>query len=416
MEINELLIDFIATTVFSFLIGLEVKAYGLKFHENDIKTFFGTTRTYTFIGIVGFIFYILEPNNFFIFIAGFISITVLYTMLFNKLLENKKNSIVLFLVAMIVYSFGALIDIFPFWLASLIFVVIIFLLNAKNKLFNFKLKINIYELETLGKIILLSAVVLPLLPKDTTIPYLGISLYKIWLTVVVISTISYLSYIVQKYIFPSKGLLLTGVLGGLYSSTATTVVLSKKSQCLENSDMFTASIVSATLMMYLRLSVIAAIFNMEVFKIIVYPFLAFAVICLIIVGIYYKKGSHIVNNNVELEDSNPLELGTAFVFAFLFVVTMLITNLVVNSFGTTGLNILSVIIGFTDIDPFILSLLAGNYNIDSLSIAGAIIIAAGSNNILKALYTVWFGKKKAISSSICLMVLGILTIFVGLIL
>ncbi|MFV7791492.1 DUF4010 domain-containing protein, partial [Aliarcobacter lanthieri] len=92
---------------------------------------------------------------------------------------------------------------------------------------------------------------------------------------------------------------------------------------LENSDMFTASVVSATLMMYLRLSVIAAIFNMEVFKIIVYPFLAFAVICLLIVGIYYKKGSHIVNNNVELEDSNPLELGTAFVFAFLFVVTML---------------------------------------------------------------------------------------------
>ncbi|QKF58162.1 MgtC/SapB family protein [Aliarcobacter lanthieri] len=416
MEINELLIDFVATTVFSFLIGLEVKAYMLKFHENEIKTFFGTTRTFTFIGILGFIFYLLEPNYFSIFIVGFLAITFLYSILFNKLLENNKNSIILFLVSLIVYSFGPLIDIFQFWLASLIFVVIIFLLNAKNKLFNFKLKINIYELETLGKIILLSAVVLPLLPNDTTIPYLGISLYKIWLTVVVISTISYLSYIVQKYIFPSKGLLLTGILGGLYSSTATTVVLSKKSQCLENSDMFTASILSATLMMYIRLSVIAAILNIEVFKIVFYPFLGFTLICLILIIFFYKKGINYTKNNIDLEDSNPLELGTAFVFAFLFVVTMFITNIVVDNFGTTGLNILSIIIGFTDIDPFILSLLAGNYNIDNLSIAGAIIIAAGSNNILKALYTSWFAKKKSISSSISLIILGILTIIIGLIL
>jgi len=418
MEINPLLIDFVATAVFSFLIGLEIKAYRLKFfHKKGTETFFGTTRTFTFIGIAGFVFYILDPKHFSIFISGFLAITCLYAIFFNKILEHKKNGIILFLVALIVYSFGALIGIAPFWLASLIFVVTIFLLNAKKRLFNFNLKINIYELETFSKIILLSVVVLPLLPKDTNIPYLGISLYKIWLTVVVISTISYSSYIAQKYIFPSKGLLLTGILGGLYSSTATTVVLSKKSQALENSDMFTASIVSATLMMYLRLSIIAAIFNMEVFKIVVYPFIAFALICLLIVGVFYKKGvNHTNNSNAQLEDSNPLELGTAFIFAFLFVVTMFITNLVVDNFGTTGLNILSIIIGFTDIDPFILSLLAGNYNIDSSAIAGAIIIAAGSNNILKSLYTVWFGKKKAVSSLVSLMILGVLTIVVGLIL
>lgn len=414
MQIDGLLIDFVATVVFSFLIGLEAKAYRLKFHENDIKTFFGTTRTFTFMGIVGFIFYILEPDNHLVFIAGFFAITALYAMFYHRLLENNKSSVVLYLVFIIVYSFGALVDMFPFWLVSLIFVVTIFLLNAKNRLFNFKLKVNIYELETFGKIVLLSAVVLPLLPNDTTIPYLGISLYKIWLAVVAISTISYLSYIVQKYIFPSKGLLLTGILGGLYSSTATTVVLSKKSQCLENSDMFTASIVSATLMMYLRLSVIAAIFNMEVFKIVIYPFLGFTVICLILVAFFYKKGVKTENSSVELEDSNPLELGTAFLFAFLFIITMMITNVVVDNFGTTGLNVLSLIIGFTDIDPFVLSLLAGKYNIDATAVSAAVVIAAGSNNILKAVYTIWFGKQKALLSSISLTVLGILTILVGL--
>ncbi|MDX4068188.1 MgtC/SapB family protein [Aliarcobacter skirrowii] len=415
MQINELLLYFLATVVFSFLIGLEVRAYLSKFHENDSKIFLGTIRTYTFLGIIGFILYKLEPDNFTLYLAGFLSFTILYSLLFYKLLEDKKSSILLYLVAIIVYSFAPLINLFPFWLSSLIFVVTIFLLNAKNKFMKLKLDVNIYELETLSKIILLTAVVLPLLPQDKTIPYLGISLYKIWLTVVVISSISYFSYLLQKYIFPSKGILLTGILGGLYSSTATTVVLSKKSQSLENSDMFTASIISATLMMYLRITVIAALFNMEVFKILVYPFLIFSLICIVITFVYYKKASNGISN-IELTDSNPLELGTAFIFAFLFIVTMIITSFVVDSYGTTGLNILSMIIGFTDIDPFILSLLAGNYNIDISSVASAIIIATGSNNILKAVYTFWFAKRKAISSFVLLTTLGVLTIMVGLIL
>lgn len=413
MNLNDLLTYFIPTAVFSFLIGLEVRAYMSKFHENEEKMFFGTTRTYAFLGIFGFILYKLEPNHFSLFIVGFLSISFLYSMLFKKLLDNNKSSIVLYLVSMIVYSFGPLINLYPLWLASLIFVMVIFLLNAKNRLLDFNLKINIYELETLGKIVLLSAVVLPLLPKDNNIPYLGISMYKIWLTVVVISTISYVSYLIQKYIFPSKGMLLTGILGGLYSSTATTVVLSKKSQSVQENNIFTASIIGATLMMYLRLTVIAAIFNMEVFKIVAYPFLAFAAICLVIVFVYYKKASNFTSS-VELDDSNPLELGTAFLFAFLFIVTMMITNYVVDNFGTTGLNLLSLIIGFTDIDPFVLSLLAGKYNIDSLAVGSAVVIAAGSNNILKAVYTIWFGKKKAISSFIWLMILGISTIGLGL--
>jgi uncharacterized membrane protein (DUF4010 family) len=383
----------------------------MKFHENDSRIFLGTTRTYTFIGIIGFVFYKIEPNNFSVYIAGFLAITLLYSMLYYRLLA-EKNSIVLYLVAVVVYSFGPLTNLFPFWLSSLIFVVTIFLLNAKKRLLNFNLKINIYEIETLGKMILLSAVVLPLLPEEKIIPYLGISLYKIWLTVVVISAISYAGYIVQKYLFPSKGIFLTGIIGGIYSSTATTVVLSKKAQGLEKNHLITASVIAATLMMYLRLIIISYIFNVEVVKTIMIPFLALAFICAIITLVYYKKASNGVSN-IEVEDSNPLELGTAFIFAFLFIITMLITNFVVDNYGSSGLKFLSIIIGFTDIDPFILSLLTGKYSIDSSVIASAIIIAAGSNNILKAVYTIWFGKDKTISSFVWLSILGILTILVG---
>lgn len=414
MIIDSLFTHLIFTILFSFLIGLEIRAYKLKFHPTD-KEFFGTARTYTFVGILGFIFYKIEPVNFSIYIAGFIGITLLFSLFYNRLLDERKHSIVLYLVLLIVYSFGPLSNLFPLWLTSLVFVLTIFLLNAKNKILSFNMNINIYEFETLGKMILLSAVVLPLLPEDKLIPYLGISLYKIWLTVVVISGISYTGYLVQKYLFPSKGIFLTGLIGGSYSSTATTVVLSKKAQTLDKNHIITASIIAATSMMYIRILIISYIFNFEVAKTILLPFLCFIVLTAVITYIYYKRASKSINN-IEMKDSNPLELGTAFIFAFLFIITMLITNFVVENYGTSGLQFLSTIIGFTDIDPFILSLLTGKYTIESSHIASAIIISSGSNNILKAIYTFWFGKDKTYTSFILLLILGILTIAVGFLL
>ena len=408
---DSILSHFILTILYSFLIGLEVKAYKLEFNPNNDE-FFGSEKTYTFIGLLGFVLYKIEPVNFSVYISGFIGITVLFTLFYNKLLKEKRHSIVLYLVLITVYSFGPLSNLFPFWFLSLVFVVTIFLLNVKSKLSNFNLNINIYEFETLGKMVLLSVVVLPLLPQDKMIPYLEISLYKIWLTVVVISSISYAGYIIQKYLFPSKGIFLTGLIGGMYSSTATTVVLSKKAQVSEKNHIITASIIAATTIMYIRILVISSIFNLQVAKTILLPFLFFLIVSAIITYIYYKKALN-TTMNFEIKDSNPLELGTAFIFAILFVITMMITNSVIDSYGTNGLKFLSMIVGFTDIDPFILSLLTGKYTIESSQIASAIIIAAGSNNILKSIYTLWFGKDKTFTSFLLLMILGISTIAVG---
>ena len=205
---------------------------------------------------------------------------------------------------------------------------------------------------------------------------------------------------------------MTGLIGGTYTSTATTVVLSKKAQTLEKNHIITASIIAATSVMYIRILAISSIFNMEVAKTFLLPFLFFAILSAIITFVYYKKASKTISN-FEVTDTNPLELGTAFIFAILFVITMMITNFVIENYGTSGLQFLSTIVGFADIDPFILSLLTGKYAIEASQIASAIIISAGSNNILKSIYTLWFGKDKIISSFVWLMILGILTIAVG---
>ena len=144
------------------------------------------------------------------------------------------------------------------WLASLIFVIVIFLLNAKNKFLSFNLKINIYELETLEKWFCFQQLFYLYFQKDSNIPYLGISLYKIWLTVVVISTISYVSYLIQNIYSHQRDAFDRNFRWSLlFNSNDGSFI--KKSESTQDSNIFTASIVGATLMMYLRLAVIVAI-------------------------------------------------------------------------------------------------------------------------------------------------------------
>jgi uncharacterized membrane protein (DUF4010 family) len=78
-----------------------------------------------------------------------------------------------------------------------------------------------------------------------------------------------------------------------------------------------------------------------------------------------------------------------------------ITQFVTINFGNMGLQVLSAIVGFTDIDPFILSLVQGKYSVSNEALVQAILVAVASNNILKAIYAGFFSKwkmKKAIAS------------------
>ena len=309
-----------------------------------------------------------------------------------------------------VYGLGPLSVIYPLWMPSLLFVLIVFILNAKGRIHRVSLGINPYEFETLGKMVLLSAVILPLLPDSNIIPYVPLSPFKIWLAVVVISAISYGGYIAQKYFFPNKGYFLTGIIGGTYSSTATTVVLARKAAALGGSPVLDASIVAATSMMYLRLIVVAAIFNITVAETLLPPFLLLSVVGLGMAFLLLRQTT-LQAEGGEFVDRNPLELGTAFLFAALFVIMMVLTRYVVKSYGTGGLELLSFVVGLTDIDPFVLSLLTGKYSVTLTQIASAVMIAAGSNNLLKAAYALWFGKASTTwRSALAIALLGVATI------
>jgi uncharacterized membrane protein (DUF4010 family) len=265
------------------------------------------------------------------------------------------------------------------------------LTESKGVMAGFSEKIDRSEFITLAKFIVIAGIILPALPDKQIFSFLNLSPYRVWLAIVVISGISYLSYLLRKFIFPNAGLLLTGLLGGLYSSTATTIILARKSKEPEaNPREYAAAIIIATAMMFLRIYIILLIFNHAV-GMSTAPW--FIIMFLISIGTayYLYTGFKPINktttgsNNI-LEDKNPLEFKMAVVFALLYVFFSFVTQYTIQNFGAKGLNLLSYIVGFTDIDPFLINLFQGKYNVSQLLIGMATLQAILSNNILKMIY------------------------------
>ena len=234
-----ILFKFLMVLIFGFLSGLELREY---LYAKKDPIVLGTTRTFTFIALMGFVFNLVSKS---IFMIGFVVIAFFYLIFYIYKVNQHKTGILQIVVAFITYSFGALVDISIFYI-PLVYVAIVFIISSKSKIHSLMQKMDNNELLTFSKFLMLSVVILPILPKENTIPYVSISPFKIWIAVVVVSTISYISYILQKYFLKSAGIVVTGVLGGVYSSTATTVVLAKKSI----NSLVEGSIVLATGIMY----------------------------------------------------------------------------------------------------------------------------------------------------------------------
>jgi len=94
-------------------------------------------------------------------------------------------------------------------------------------------------------------------------------------------------------------------------------------------------------------------------------------------------------------EKNPLEFKVAVLFALLFVAFSFLTWFVLDRYGQTGLNVLSYLVGLTDIDPFLINLFQGKYKVGVDAIAVATLQAIVSNNVLKLVYACFFSAKRS---------------------
>ncbi len=408
-NIPEVLINFVIVLLFSLLIGLEQRRLQTEKHYQSV--IFGTDRTFTFIGILGFILYLLDPHSMVLFAIGAVIIGVLFSIYYYKKIELFRSfGITSIVVAMLTYSLAPIVISQPKWFSILIVVSILILVEVKDYLQEFTAKIDNTEFITIAKFLIIAGVVLPILPKTPVFQVISITSYEIWLSVVVVSGISYLSYLLQKFVFKKSGVLVSAFLGGLYSSTATTVILSRKSKELNSGNhTYAASIVFASSMMYIRILILMFIFN-RALGLLLLPYFVILVIVSALTAsiIYFANRPATAVTDIVIHDRNPLELKIAAIFAGLFLFFSFATYYALTFYGGMGLNILSYIVGFTDIDPYLLNLFQGKYEIALQIIGRSTFQAIISNNILKIIYSLALADK--ITKRIVLLGLGAVTI------
>jgi len=387
-------INFILVLVFSLLIGLEQRRH----HFKDKRgTLYGTDRTHVFIGLLGFVLYIIAPHNLLLFAGGGMAVVVFLAIFYWKKIENREQyGITSIIVVLITYSLAPLIYLKPIWLSvSLVTVVLVFT-ELKQFLWKLSSRFDENEFITLAKFLLILGIILPLLPHKIINSHLPVSPFDIWLAVVIISGISYASYLIQKFLFPNKGIMITGILGGSYSSTATTVVLARRSKVSGASVLqITSATMMATAVMFLRLLVLTFIFNIELAYKLLVPFVSLALLSMLVSWLILKLGTRQKEMNFkEVKIKNPLEFKTALLFAILFVIFALVTKLVMQHYGINGLDILSFVVGVTDITPFLLSLFTGKFGLPIAVLSQATLIAATSNNLIKLIYALFLGSRE----------------------
>ncbi len=388
------LTNFILVALFSFLIGLEQRTH----HANENTEFsFGTDRTFTLIGILGFILYIIEPKSLLPFLIGFIALVILLGIYYFKRISNQKDfGLTSIFTALTTYSLSPLVYNEPIWLVLLVAVTILVIVEIKEDLIKFSQKFDRNEFITLAKFIIIAGIILPLMSDKPISKAFNISPYKFWLTIVAVSSISYLSYLLKKFIFPKAGTFLTAILGGLYSSTATTLILARESKKNADPNQTAGGIIAATAMMYLRLLILAFIFNLQVARKLTIYFAILILVSIPFILYYFLSKNKSEKNYINIEaKKNPLEFKTALIFGLLFAFFAVLTHYIVSNYGKIGVNILSLIVGVTDIDPYILSLFQGeNATLTISTIVHATVIAAAANDLIKMIYAISLGNKK----------------------
>jgi uncharacterized membrane protein (DUF4010 family) len=379
----------------------------------------GGIRTFPMLALGGGVLYLLDPNHFIPFTAGLVVLgawlTVFYRQHVRERDEEGEPNVGLVVPALNVHAYvlGAVALALPPWVAVTFTVSAVLLLTGREKLHALARRVEVKEIITAGEFLILTGIILPLLPNEPVTALTNITPRHAWLALVVVCTLSYASYLAQRYWAAAASGLWMAALGGAYSSTATTVVLARQAKSgsvmRRNAQ---AGITLATAIMYLRILIVVAVFNMTLAQTLALPLCGLSLAGLVVCALQYWLARPPPDDSkarvpaLQPSAVNPLELGPAIIFAGLFIAVSLVSNWAKTQFGTAGIYTLAAIVGVTDIDPFVLNLAQGGTSgMSETALAAAILIAASSNNILKALYAAVFAGGRATVMSAAALVL-----------
>lgn len=260
------------------------------------------------------------------------------------------------------------------------------MLGVKKPLHRWTERLNDRDIRATLQFVAVSGVILPLVPNRDIGPYDAFNPYSTWLMVVLISGLGFAGYVAMRLLGAGAGILLTGVLGGLASSTASTLAFSRRSrEQPELSDHYALAVVAACTVMLPRVLVATGIVNRGFALTLILPFALLALPGVAYAAWMWLRGRSRHRKQQPLEIGNPLNLSTAMKFAALYAAVAFMVTLIREKDWTAGLLPLSFVSGLTDMIAISLSVARDYAGREGAELATrAVILAAVSNTLLKA--------------------------------
>jgi uncharacterized membrane protein (DUF4010 family) len=238
------------------------------------------------------------------------------------------------------------------------------------------------------KLLAATFIVLPLLPTTAVDPWGVLKPRPIWTLVILIAALSLVGYVATRALGPQRGTALTGLSGGLVSSTAVTLAFAKQSreEGGKSDDALAGGLLLAWAVMGLRVLVIVAVLFAPLVRPLLLPFGAMMVVSLGASVLFLRRArAQEPATAGEVVLKNPFSLTSAAKFGLLFAVVLVVVAGVERYFPGRGYYVVAALAGLPDVDPVTLSMagLARSGGIDLATAVGALVVAALANTLLK---------------------------------
>jgi uncharacterized membrane protein (DUF4010 family) len=300
-------------------------------------------------------------------------------------------------------------------------VVATFLLSAKPTLHPLVKRISTEDVAGTLKFLIVAVVVLPLLPDRAYGPLGVLNPFQIGVLMVLISGISFAGYAAIRLFGTRRGLGLTGIMGGLVSSTAVTLSMARRAK--ERPDIAESAalaVMLASTVMFVRVLVIVSVVNRSLVRDVAYPMgLAAAggvVACLVL---WFRSG-RVRQKAEEIAFANPFDLTSALEFALLFAVILLGSKAATTYLGTAGTYAAGLLAGTTDVDAITLSmskLAVDGGNLSHRVAATTIFLGAASNTVVKGVMAAvaggWPFGRRVLAAQLAVLGAGTLGVILG---
>lgn len=390
MEQQELIAvagDFAIAVLLGVLIGIEREKR--KMEEKETEHIAGL-RTFTLLALVGAASGYLAKtlSSPWILAAGFLVVGAFVVAGYLTTARSSRDGkgLTTEAAAIVVFLLGALVMFGMRELAIGLGVVTAAVLAYKQPLHGFVEKLGWDDVFAGLRLLIATFIALPLLPDAPIDPWGALNPYKLWLLVILISSLSLVGYVLTRWLGPARGAALTGLTGGLVSSTAVTLSFAKEARAKpREAAALACGILLSWAVMFARVVVLVAVVNRALLPHLAVPMLAMGLIALgYAVFLYFGDASTDgapPKGKVEVE--NPFSLTAAARFAALFAVVLLAVKIVQAHFPPSGLYAVAALAGLTDVDAITLTMAEYAQSGAARVAVIAIVIAALANTIVK---------------------------------